>query len=114
MSLLEYAKEKCLNHFYTDLLNDFQIMSQSKVEPPAFKCDAWNKSTVGDVTFTYVWQIDQYNLRSKQRGVAWFSTPFNFEGVDGKVSQWEIKYFPLGKEVEIFLIAHVKGNPENM
>jgi len=72
-------------------------MSQSKVEPPAYKCDAWYKSTVGDVTFTYVWQIDQYNLRSKQRGVAWFSTPFNFEGVDGKVSQWEIKYFPLGE-----------------
>jgi len=71
-------------------------MSQTKEEPPAYMCDAWCKSKVEDVTFTYVWQIDQYNLRSKQKDVAWCSEPFKIEGVDGKVSQWEIKYYPLG------------------
>merc|ERR1719228_2448716 len=74
-------------------------MTQSKEEPPAYKCDAWCKSKVEDVTFTYVWQIDQYNLRSKQKDVAWCSKPFEIEGVDGKVSQWEIKFYPIGESI---------------
>jgi len=71
-------------------------MSQSKEVPPAYKCDAWCKSKIEDVTYTYVWEIDKYNLRSKQKDVAWCSAPFEIRGDNGKVYRWEIKFYPLG------------------
>jgi len=72
-----------------------EIMNNSGDQPPKIICE----SKLDVIKQRIVWKIDNYSIRSKQKGECWFSDDFEFNGINGVTTNWELCLYPLGDNV---------------
>jgi len=70
-------------------------MNNSGDQPPNITCE----SKLEVIKQRIVWKIDNYSIRSKQKGECWFSDDFEFNGINGVTTNWELCLYPLGDNV---------------
>ena len=73
-------------------------MNNSGHQPPNITCE----SKLEVIKQRIVWKIDNYSIRSKQKGECWFSDDFEFNGINGVTTNWELCLYPLGARIMKF------------